>query len=101
MYDKGHGVPQNYNQAVHWYKKAAEQGDASAQNNLGIMYAKGQGVPTDDVQAYAWLAVSAVNGNQIAVTNKELVASRLTPEKLTEAEALALRYFNLYTKPRY
>ena len=101
MYQSGNGVSKDLVQAAKWMRKAAEQDNYEAQCNLGVMYAKGQGVPTDDVQAYAWLAVSAVNGNQIAVTNKELVASRLTPEKLTEAEALALRYFNLYTKPRY
>ena len=29
----------------------AEQGDAEAQYNLGLMYAYGEGVPQDDVQA--------------------------------------------------
>jgi TPR repeat protein len=28
---------------VKWFRKAAEQGDAEAQNNLGAMYAQGQG----------------------------------------------------------
>ena len=38
MYDKGQGVPQDYAAAVSWYRKAAEQGDADAQFNLGFMY---------------------------------------------------------------
>ena len=42
MYDKGRGVPQDYSQAVKWYRKAAKQGDASAQYNLVVMYAKGK-----------------------------------------------------------
>jgi len=29
----------------------AEQGDADAQNNLGLMYATGVGVPQDDAEA--------------------------------------------------
>ena len=29
-------------------RQAAEQGDATAQFNLGVMYAKGEGVPQDD-----------------------------------------------------
>jgi len=37
MYDKGKGVPQDYKQAVEWYRKAADQGDARAQLNLGVM----------------------------------------------------------------
>jgi TPR repeat protein len=31
-------------QAVYWYKKAADQGDAEAQSILGVMYANGKGV---------------------------------------------------------
>jgi TPR repeat protein len=40
---KGHKAEQagNYAEAVKWYRKAAEQGDADAQNNLGWMYARG------------------------------------------------------------
>jgi len=33
----------NYKKAVIWYRKAAEQGHAQAQNNLGVMYSEGQG----------------------------------------------------------
>jgi TPR repeat protein len=35
MYDNGQGVPQDYATAVRWYRKAAEQGYAKAQFNLG------------------------------------------------------------------
>ncbi|MFK8284951.1 hypothetical protein ACI75W_09130, partial [Capnocytophaga canis] len=38
MYYYGDGVPQDYYEAVKWYRKAAEQGNASGQNNLGLMY---------------------------------------------------------------
>ena len=37
MYDNGHGVPQDYAQALTWYRKAADQGYAAAQFNLGSM----------------------------------------------------------------
>ena len=33
----------NYKKAVELYTKSANQGDAKAQYNLGVMYAKGQG----------------------------------------------------------
>ena len=36
MYSDGRGVLQDYKQAVYWYKKAAKQGNAKAQFNLGI-----------------------------------------------------------------
>ncbi len=41
----------SYAEAVRWYGRAAEQGNTSAQFNLGLMYGKGQGVPQDYVEA--------------------------------------------------
>jgi TPR repeat protein len=40
----GKGVLKDYKQAVYWYQKAADQGYAKAQSNLGIAYAFGKGV---------------------------------------------------------
>lgn len=37
------GYPKDYNQAKRWLEKASEQGDASAQNALGIIYLRGLG----------------------------------------------------------
>ena len=37
MYDKGDGVLKDSAEAVKWYRKSAEQGNANAQNNLGNM----------------------------------------------------------------
>ena len=36
MYGAGRGVPQDDAEAVRWYRLAAEQGEASAQYNLGV-----------------------------------------------------------------
>jgi TPR repeat protein len=47
MYVKGTGVVQDFRAAVRWYRKAAEQGDAEAQNSLGARYDSGQGVVQD------------------------------------------------------
>ena len=44
MYYKGEGVAQDYQEAVKWYRLAAEQGDEDAQNNLAVMYQNGTGV---------------------------------------------------------
>ena len=46
-------------EAVKWYRKAAEQGHAEAQFNLGCCYANGQGVAKDKVEAYAWFSMAA------------------------------------------
>ena len=44
MYGNGKGVPQDHKEAVKWYRKAADQGNAYGQNNLGTMFQNGQGV---------------------------------------------------------
>ena len=43
-----------------WYRKAAAQGYAEAQIQLGYLYTRGQGVTKDEVEAYAyWSLVPA------------------------------------------
>ena len=46
------------------YRKAADQGLADAQDNLGDMYADGRGVAKDDAQAVAWYRKAADQGNR-------------------------------------
>ena len=62
MYYLGDGVDVNYKKAIEWYKKAAEQGYADAQYNLGIMYENGHGVDQDDSMAMRWYAKAAAQG---------------------------------------
>ncbi len=60
MYDKGQGVPQDWEQSFHWYLQAANQGNAIAQFNVGNAYfIGGQGVNKDIDQAFIWLKKSA------------------------------------------
>jgi TPR repeat protein len=63
MYEKGEGVNQDKGQAVQWYRKAAEQGYANAQYNLGVIYDKGDGVSQDKGQAVQWYRIAAKQGN--------------------------------------
>jgi hypothetical protein len=49
MFDKGRGVPQSDVEAARWLRKAADQGDADAQSNLGNMLDQGRGVAQSDV----------------------------------------------------
>ncbi len=62
MYENGQGVRQDYAQAVQWYRKAAEQGVAEAQNNLGGMYAEGRGVRQDLALAQELFGKACQNG---------------------------------------
>jgi hypothetical protein len=47
----------------------AEQGDAEAQNNLGVLYASGRGVAKDDKQAAFWFRKAADQGEAMAQFN--------------------------------
>jgi uncharacterized protein len=51
------------------WRPLAEQGDASAQNNLGVMYDQGQGVPQDYAEAVKWYRKAAEQGHAKAQSN--------------------------------
>jgi TPR repeat protein len=88
-YEHGRGVPQDYAEAVKWYRLAAEQGHALAQSNLGVMYDNGQGVPQDYVRAHTWFNLAASRGNANGSKNRDIVAKRMTPAQIAEAQRLA------------
>jgi len=50
------------------WKPLAEQGDANAQFNLGVMYDKGEGVPQDYKEATKWYRLTAEQGDASAQT---------------------------------
>ena len=70
-YDFGEceGIPQDYVKARWWYEKAAVQGNAEAQFNLGLMYRKGEGVRQDYVKARQWYEKAAKQGHAQAQNN--------------------------------
>jgi TPR repeat protein len=51
---KGLGLRQDGAQALVWYRKAAEQGVATAMNNIGWMYQHGEGAILDYSEALRW-----------------------------------------------
>jgi TPR repeat protein len=87
MYRTGLGVPQDYAAAVSWYLKAADQGYAPAQMELGVMYENGRGVPQDFVSAHLWFNLAAKGRRDAIATRRlNLVAAKMTPAQLAEAE---------------
>ncbi len=70
------------------------QGYAFAQFALGSMYEKGQGVPQDYVQAHTWYNLAASRSppgtdRDNAVKNRDIVAAKMTPAQIAEAQRLA------------
>ena len=66
MYANGTGVAKDNTKAMEWFRKAAEQGHAFAQYDLGFMYANGIDVPTDNAKAMEWLRKAADQGHNDA-----------------------------------
>src|SRR5262249_10640697 len=56
-------------EAIKWYRRAAEQGFARAQNNLGVRYANGDGLDQNLDEAFRWFKLAADQGNAEAIAS--------------------------------
>lgn len=59
----------NYKNAFSFWLKAANQGNASAQFNLGTLYENGEGISQDYSKAFEWYQKAANQGNVDALFN--------------------------------
>lgn len=62
MHKQGEGIPADWKQAMYWFRKAAEQGHAASQYELGAVYlgmSSAKTVPLDRQQGLFWLAKAA------------------------------------------
>ena len=89
IYSNGQGVPQDYKEAVKWFRLSAEKGYASAQFNLGLMYVKGQGVLQDYALAHMWFNIAGSNGNKDAVKNRNIVEKKMSKQQIEKAQEMA------------
>ena len=90
MYEDGLGVPQDYKEAVKWYRLSAEQGYAIAQYNLAVIYYDGRGVPKDYVLAHMWLNLAGSNGDKLAIKKRKILEEEImTPSQIEKAQELA------------
>lgn len=62
MYSSGEGVPKDSEEAVRWFRLAADGGYARAQFYLACMYGGGSGVPQDSLEAARWYRKAADQG---------------------------------------
>ncbi len=92
LFERGGGaVRQDFAQAARWYRVAAEQGIAAAQNNLALMHAQGRGLPRDVGRAIdLWLAAATQN-HPMAQYNLGLAYFR--GEGVTKEEREAAAWF--------
>ena len=52
-------------------------------------YKNGEGVPKDNVYAHMWWNIAASSGDKDAVKNRGVVAKRMIPSQIAEAQKLA------------
>ncbi len=78
----------DYATALREFRPLAEQGDAVAQYNLGIMYSKGQGVAQDYAEAVKWYRKAADQGNADAQNNLGHMYSKGRGVSQDDAEAV-------------
>ncbi len=79
----------DYATALRIFRQLADQGDANAQHNLGVMYAKGRGVTQDYVQAHMWYNLAATRGLKLGRKSRDSLAKQMTPAQIAEAQRLA------------
>src|ERR1035441_10282117 len=80
-------IPRDFGQAAKWYRRAADDGDALAQNHLGSLYAEGRGIPQDYTEAYFWLSLGSSSGRHSdtnGIDDRDLAASHLTKTVLLQ-----------------
>ena len=79
--------------AVKWYTLAAEQGNAFAQLNLGVMYVGGLGVLQDYATAAKWYTNSAEQG--IAKAQSNLGGIYANGDGVDQDNVYALMWWNI------
>ena len=67
LYINGIFYETNYEEALHWYTKAAEKGDCESQFNLASMYRNGEGTKKDLDKAIYWYSKAFEQGDDEAL----------------------------------
>jgi len=88
---EGRGVVQDYRSAFRWVEEPARRGHVKAQLALADMYRFGSGVPANLPRAYLWYNLAAAQGDEKAIRSRDNVATRLSPEEITQMQMEARR----------
>ena len=94
---------QDFTQALASLRRAADQGNAGAQHNLGVMYDFGEGVPQDFLEAHKWYNLAASRAAEVDAQKKHAesrdeVARKMTSAQITEAQRLAREWQAAFEK---
>ena len=82
IYLTGESVKEDHVQAVVWYRMAADQGLAEAQNKLGVRYIYGEGVAKDEIEAYAYWSLASKTDDD-ARKNLVILEKKLSGDEIS------------------
>ena len=82
------GFPKDFPEAIKWFSRSAELGNAYAQNFLASAYSKGEGVPQDKKLAFEWWSRASELGYPEAMYNLAICYSKGMGTKLNYKEKL-------------
>ncbi|KAG0297942.1 hypothetical protein BGZ96_003921 [Linnemannia gamsii] len=88
--DGSNGYQQSYLEAIFWFLRAAEQEDATAQYNIGLLYELGQGIQKDSSMAAFWYDNAAHQG--LAKAQSNLGILYINGEGVEKDKALAMQW---------
>ena len=75
--------------ALKEWKQLAEQGNARAQYNQGLLYENGYGVLQDNIYAHMWGNISALNQYVDGLKLRDRVEKKMTVADISVAQKLA------------
>jgi TPR repeat protein len=81
MYEDGQGVSRDYQQAMLWFRIAADQGYPPAQRGIGFLYSNGLGVTQDYNQALSWYRKAAAQLVAVLLLPLEIRAANLQQDR--------------------
>ena len=99
MYSEGRPrVKQDYSKALHWYRKAADAGDAYAQYWVGVFYEFGFGVEKNLENAFCWYRKAKESGYKTAQERRLVSILHIPPRTKLKLESIcssSYKYINI------
>ena len=89
LYCLGHGVPQNFSEAMKWFSIAADRKNSEAQYNMGSMYEKGCGVRKNQITALMWYILSAEQGYEDGIKARDRLKSNMSEIEIEKSYDLS------------
>lgn len=86
----------NYRQIYSWIKELSLADDSESQFLLAQMYEMGIAVPQNYIHAYAWYSVAAASGDEVALLNRDSIASRMSQQQLEKGQEKSTDFFESY-----